>query len=140
MDPLLAGHALATWFMTGVIVFVQVVHYPLMARVGRDRFREYEADHTRRTTWIVAPPMLIEAATALALVTVARDRVPELQAWFGLTLVLVIWISTAALQVPQHRRLESGFDAVAHRRLVSSNWIRVAAWSARSALVAGWLF
>ena len=34
MELLLIGHAVATWFMTGVIAFVQVVHYPLMAQVG----------------------------------------------------------------------------------------------------------
>ena len=35
-------HVLATWFMTGVIWFVQVVHYPLMARVGAEGFAAYE--------------------------------------------------------------------------------------------------
>ena len=126
--------------MTGVIVFVQVVHYPLMARVGADRFREYEAEHTRRTTWVVAPPMLVEAGTAIALIAFARDRVTEPQAWIGFALLVVIWLSTAFLQVPQHRRLECGFDPAAHRRLVRSNWIRVAAWSARSILVGSWIF
>ena len=33
---LLLLHAAATLFMTGLIWFVQVVHYPLFARVGED--------------------------------------------------------------------------------------------------------
>ena len=35
------------------------------------------------------------------------------------------------LQVPQHRILEGGFDPAAHRFLVSSNWVRTIAWTAR---------
>jgi hypothetical protein len=35
---LLLANAAATLFMVGVIRFVQVVHYPLFARVGRPGF------------------------------------------------------------------------------------------------------
>ena len=51
----------------------------------------------------------------------------------------MIWISTATLQVPQHRRLERGFDPSAHRTLVLTNWVRVVAWSLRALLVLYWL-
>lgn len=136
MEAVLPVHAAATWFMTGVIWFVQIVHYPLMARVGVPGFAVYEEEHARRTTWVVAPPMLIEAATAVALVTVARSVADVRQAWLGLALVVVVWLSTAVAQAPQHRRLQRGFDPRALRRLVGSNWLRVAAWSGRSLLVA----
>ena len=63
--PLLLNVA-ATLMMTGVIWFVQVVHYPLMEQVGASGFVTYEKLHTRWTTYVVAPPMLVEAATALA--------------------------------------------------------------------------
>ena len=65
---LLIVHAAATWFMTGLIWFVQIVHYPLFAKVGALAFKEYEHDHQRKTTWVVAPVMLIEAAAASVLV------------------------------------------------------------------------
>ncbi|MDQ5964129.1 MAG: hypothetical protein QG625_283 [Cyanobacteriota bacterium erpe_2018_sw_39hr_WHONDRS-SW48-000098_B_bin.30] len=32
----------ATWFMTGLIWFVQVIHYPLYARIGEAEFAVYE--------------------------------------------------------------------------------------------------
>lgn len=137
MDLLLQGFA--TWFMTGVIWFVQLVHYPLMSRVGLEEFARYEAIHTRRTGWIVGPPMLIEAATALLVVLRPRADIPAGQAWLGLALLSAIWLSTAFLQVPQHRRLEQGFDAAAHARLVRSNWIRTTAWTGRSLLLFSWL-
>jgi hypothetical protein len=41
-------------------------------------------------------------------------------------------MSTWIWQVPAHRRLEAGFDAAAHVRLTRTNWVRAAAWTARS--------
>jgi hypothetical protein len=136
-DPLL-WNAAATLYMTGVIWFVQIVHYPLMARVGRSGFVAYERLHTRWTTWVVAPPMLVEAGTAV-LLALNPGRIPAWQAWNGLGLVLGIWLSTAVLQVPQHRKLEAGFDGRAHAHLVRTNWIRVALWTARALFVLHWL-
>jgi len=36
--------------------------------------------------------------------------------------------------VPLHGRLARGFDAIAHRRLVSTNWVRTGGWSVRGVL------
>ena len=124
-------HLVSTVFMAGLIVFVQIVHYPLMARVGRDGFVEYERAHTVRTGWVVVPPMVAELATAVWLAAVPAT--PELRgvAFTGMALLAVIWISTAALQAPAHGRLVDGFDPGVHRRLVLTNWIRTVAWVAR---------
>jgi len=135
-QTILLLHALATVMMTGLIWFVQLVHYPLFAHVGADRFIEYERGHTRRTTWIVAPLMLIELAAAVALVIpsgLSRGVEPG-WAWAGLALVAVNWFSTTFVQVPLHRRLERRFDTDDARRLVQTNWIRTVVWSARAAI------
>ena len=47
-------------------------------------------------------------------------------------------MSTGALQGRQHAGVASGFSEQVHARLVGSNWIRVAAWSA-AAGVALWM-
>ncbi len=127
MIDLFELHVLATLFMTGLIWFVQVVHYPLFDRVGVDAFVRYERDHQRLTTWVVAPPMLIELITGVML------------AWrwggtyvAGLIMIAALWTLTAFGAMPLHRRLGDGFDAVAHRRLVRVNWARTALWSARA--------
>ena len=124
-------HLIATLFMAGVIVFVQIVHYPLMDGVGEDRFAAYEKRHTVRTGWVVMPAMVAELGTAVWLTAFppvgVADAVPRL----GLSLLGVIWISTAALQVPAHGRLSSGFDGATHRRLVLTNWLRTCAWIGR---------
>lgn len=134
IQALLLTQTAATLFMTGVIWIVQAVHYPLMAEVGAERFPRYERGHSRRITWVVAPPMLAEAAAAAVLVAQPPPRIPSIALWVGMGLVGAIWVSTAFLQVPQHNALTSGFDSRAHRRLVATNWVRTVAWTLRSAL------
>lgn len=127
---LLISHAAATLYMTGVIWFVQIVHYPLFSRVGQPGSSEYAREHVRRTGRVVAGPMLAELASAVAVAWVVGGPL----AWIGLALVGVIWTSTWIWQVPAHRRLEAGFDAAAHARLTRTNWVRVVAWTARSVI------
>ena len=126
-DWLLLAHVVVTLFMVGVIWFVQIVHYPLFQEVGEAGFAEYERQNTRRTGYVLAIPMLVEFATAVALAWRMSGRL----AWSGLGLLVVIWLSTWFWQVPAHRRLERGFDAATHRRLVRTNWARTVAWSFR---------
>jgi len=130
-------HALVTVYLAGLVWFVQIVHYPLMARVGDDDFPRYERAHSERTSLVVAPPMLIELACAIWLAAAPPPGVGRPGALAGLALVAVLWASTFFIQVPCHRRLERGFDAAAHRRLVQTNWVRTAAWSLRAVLAVG---
>jgi hypothetical protein len=134
MTTLVLLHAGATLFMTGLVWFVQVVHYPLFDGVGRDAFVAYEVEHSRRTTRVVGPAMLVEAASALVLLGVRPTAIPASWAWIGIVLLGIVWISTVFVQVPQHRSLARGFDDGVHRALVAGNWIRTIAWSARSVL------
>lgn len=135
MEYLLLAHLAATLYMVGLIWFVQIVHYPLFSRVGEDGFSQYSEAHSRLTGYVVGPPMLIEAGTALILVFLRPEGVPLYLALTGLALVGVIWLSTALLQVPRHTDLGSGFDRSAWRGLVGTNWIRTAAWSVRGIVV-----
>lgn len=134
-----AVHLAATAAMVGLIWFVQVIHYPLMAAVGDDAFAAYERAHVRLTTVVVAPIMLIEVAAALALVLSSASSRPSVAAWVGLGLLLVIWVATATCSVPMHARLEAGFDPQAHAFLVRTNWIRTIGWTLRLAVALVWL-
>ena len=137
LHTVLMAHFAATCVMTGLIWFVQVVHYPLFARVGREAFAAYQAQHVRLTTYVVGPPMLIEAVTGVYLVSQAAVLPNQWAFWAGMVLLGVVWVATAAFSVPAHGRLEAGFDAEVHARLVRTNWIRTVAWTARVGLV--WL-
>ncbi len=133
--PVLLSNAGATWFMVGLIWFVQIVHYPLMRRVHTGAFSAYAGAHQRRTTWIVGPVMLLEAGAAAALsLAPPAELVESPVPWIGLLLLILIWISTFAVQVPLHARLAGGFDEAVWRRLVATNWVRTVGWTARGVI------
>lgn len=129
-DAVLIAHALSTTAMAGLIWFVQIVHYPMFARVGSEGFSRYALEHQARTTVVVLPLMLTELVSAVWLGFTLATPV----AWAGVVLVAMVWASTFLLQVPIHARLGSGFDARLVRRLVLTNWVRTALWSARAYL------
>ena len=137
-DLILLLHTGSTLAMCGLIWFVQIVHYPLFASVGRDDFALYEKKHSRRTGWVVGPLMIAEGITAVWLLTIPPSGFGRVIPLIGFVLLLLIWGSTAVLQVPAHRRLKSGFFPDHHRRLTRTNWIRTILWSIR-ALLALWM-
>ncbi len=129
-DLLLLAHAGSTAAMTGLIWFVQLVHYPLFPLADRERFSDFAAQHQRRTSWVVGPLMATEAVTASLLLITH----PEARTWIGLGLLALIWLSTLLLQIPLHRRLARRFAAADAARLVATNWLRTGAWTARAAI------
>ncbi len=140
MTTLLILHAASTLAMTGLIWFVQVVHYPLFSFASIGDFRSFAASHQARTTSVVLPLMSVELATTALVVLRAPEGAAAL-AIAGAVLLLAIWLCTALVQVPLHRRLVDGFDPRAATLLVRSNWVRTIGWSARSAIalaLLGW--
>jgi hypothetical protein len=143
---LLIIHFAATAAMTGLIWFVQVVHYPLFAHVGgapsagSDGFAGYHRLHTSLTGRVVGPPMLTEAMSGVMLLWWRPDAVPVSLVLTSLALLAVVWASTIWLQVPRHRSLASARSEIDIRALVATNWIRTAAWTMRSAFVAAMLY
>ena len=131
LEAMLLIHLVCTVYMTGLIWFVQIVHYPLMSMVGEAQYASFQRAHMRQTTWVVGPPMVLEACTAVALVVLLQNAF----AMVGLTMLVAIWISTALWQVPRHQALLAQFDMKHHQRLVRSNWVRTAMWSARAVWV-----
>ncbi len=124
-----------TTFMLGLIWFVQIVHYPLLAHVGRSNFTDYETLHCRRTGWVVLLPMIIELVTALFLPILAPSESIQFLLVLAAGLVLVVWCTTAFQQKPAHRTLLQGYDETALANLVRSNWIRTVTWTARAAIL-----
>lgn len=131
-DSLLITQLASTLPLIGLIWTIQLVHYPLFKLVGDETQKAYQKAHMNRITWIVGPLMLAEL-TAAALLWVGDPT--GLWEIAGLVLVGIIWASTALIQVPCHGRLVEGFDPLAHRRLVRSNWIRTIAWTLRGVVV-----
>lgn len=128
-------HAASTWALVGLIWTIHVVHYPLFAAVGSG-FRSYHESHMSRITWIVGPLMLLELASGLVLWSDPPAGTSGRLWLVGLVLLGVVWVETGLFAVPQHGRLESGFEAETHGALMAGNLVRTLAWTARGALVA----
>lgn len=132
---LLVVHLAATLLMTGVIWVIQLVHYPLFRFVGDTSYAAYQAAHMNAITLLVLPLMLVEAGTGLLLAMSPPAGVPGWQVYLGFALIGVVWFMTVFINSPQHIQLSAGFNEGVHQALVSSNWIRTAAWTVRAGLV-----
>jgi len=135
MPILFLSHIASTIYMTGLIWFVQVVHYPLHGHVGDIHFAEYQRLHMNWTSWVVGPPMLIELGTTLLFAAKPPFGLSHWPFIVGAVMLFIVWGSTALFQVPFHNALLNVFDEKAHRNLVWSNWIRTLFWTLRSGLV-----
>lgn len=120
---------LSTFLMTGIILFVQIVHYPLF-RLASGQFHNYHQQHMKRTTWVVLPIMVTELGTAMLLALLIRPGGFMLT---NLFLLIGIWAMTFFVQVPLHKKLSHGFNPKTIQLLVRSNWVRALLWVARSA-------
>jgi hypothetical protein len=126
----------AAFAMTGLIWFVQVVHYPLFHQSSRspDFFRS----HADRTGFVVVPLMLVEMATAVVLLFPCAGELPRPLALANFILLALSWFATAVFSVPCHRRLvDRAYDPDTVDRLVHTNWIRTVLWTIRSILLLG---
>ncbi|MFM8892881.1 MAG: hypothetical protein ACKOTB_14930, partial [Planctomycetia bacterium] len=87
-------HLVATAYMTGVIWFVQLVHYPLMAGWPHDQFAVWEARHRDLTGFVVIPGMLLEAGSVVLLLMFSPRRVSPWLIGAGAFLAIGLWTST----------------------------------------------
>lgn len=125
----------STLYMVGVILTVQLVHYPLMNWVEPAPFREFHAAHSRQMTWVVLLPMVVEIGTSGWLALQPFNSVPRWLLWAGFALAVLTWAATFFISVPLHGKLSNGFDASAHQALVRTNWIRTVLWTLHGVVV-----
>ena len=135
-EAILVIHTASTLVMVGLIWFVQIVHYPLLARFGAETSTSVAEEHQRRTGYVVALPMAVEGVTTLALLADAPSSVWVGWPWIGAVLLAIVLLSTVLLSVPLHARMARAHDERTGRRLVLTNWPRTIGWSARGAISA----
>jgi len=132
MDIIFIIHLFFTCYMTGLIWFVQLVHYPLLGKIGEEAFLEYERHHQSWTFWVVGLQMVIEFGTGIWLLLIQSYN--PLQ-WVNVGLLLIIWSSTFFIQSPLHTKLGREFQVEWQRKLVATNWVRTVAWTVRSVIL-----
>jgi len=132
IDLILLANFVATCLMTGVIWFVQWVHYPLLAKIPVDRAVETAIEHQRRTGQVLAIPMAVEGFTTLGLLISRPESVQIFWPWFGAVLLAVALGGTVFVSVPLHAKMATNPTTDIGRRLVVTNWPRTIAWSLRA--------
>jgi hypothetical protein len=131
---LVMAHLVSTLLMVGMIWTVQLVHYPLMALVGADRFVAYAASHAPRMAATVMLPWAVQGGTTVGLLIATPPGVARSLVWAAAVAAAVPVAVTVLASVPAHARLATGFDAAVHHRLVTTNWLRTAGWSIHGAI------
>ena len=111
--------------LSGLVLFVQLVHYPMFIDYNRAHFPRIMREHQRRTSWVVVSLMLLELGFAIV------QYQTDLFYLAALFFLGAVWLSTFFLQVPCHRVLEKGWDQQAYQKLVNTNWLRTFAWILR---------
>ena len=126
-----------TAFMTGLIWFVQVVHYPIFLKVPPEKFIEFQQTHMGSTGSLVVLPMLLElAASVLMLGFKSGSFTQNLLNYLAFGLLVLAWASTALFSVPAYNALVSqGFEAGVIQKLIATNWIRTLAWTGRTLIL-----
>ena len=132
IDAVLIANLVASCVMTGVIWFVQHVHYPLLAQVQMGQAVAVAEEHQRRTGHVVALPMAVEGLTTLALLAQQPVGVTWYLPWIGAILLAVALGCTVLLSVPLHSQMAKNPDALVGAKLVATNWPRTIAWSLRA--------
>lgn len=120
LDAVNLGMAVLIWL-------VQIVIYPSFRHCDERGFRSWHESYTGRITFVVAPLMFAQLGL-VAYITLQEGRLLDIAA---LTSCLVAWIATFAFSVPCHSALQArGRDLEIVERLIRTNWIRTAAWTA----------
>lgn len=135
---ILTFQSLFTFILTGIVWCIQVVNYPLLPMIDREKFCDFEKKYQRKTSFLLFPFIVLECFFAILLLIVAKEGMCRILAFALFALLLFVWFSTFCLQIPQHAELAHGFSMKNIKRLIQTHWIRTVAWTLRS-LILLWL-
>lgn len=132
-------HLFATLLMTGIVWFVQLVHYPSFRFVSEEKGSDAVQFHQRNTSFLVIPLMLIEMGTGILLMGSSWVTMYGNYLLINLALLFLIWAVTFLKMFPLHRQLNRSVNEISIRSLIFMNWIRTVLWTARSGLLLSFL-
>lgn len=124
-------------YMTGLVVFVQLVHYPTFLFVDKSKGAAFHNFHTQFTGFAVGLPMVAELIAAFIMIIYAPDTLYLALSILSAVLLLIVWLETGLRVIPVHNKLQQNAlkDDELINKLIKSNRIRTYSWTARFLLL-----
>ncbi len=119
----------------GLIWTIQLVHYPSMRYISKDKFSAYHNFHSIRISILAMPLMFGELVTSIMLWYQNFNNAIQTVFLVNLIIVVLIWLSTFLIQVPLHNALSKDKNTEKLSKLIFTNWIRTILWTSRSILM-----
>ena len=132
MESILFFHFFLTFFMTGIIWLIQLIHYPSFSFIDKNMYSTFQAFHMNRISFLVGPIMFLELFSGFYLLFFYSES-----NFFVINFILNILILTMTIIVfgTIHRKLIEGFKFSLFAKLISMNWIRTILWSMKSIFI-----
>ena len=99
------------------------VNYPTWRLIGADEFRAYHQALSPLIIGYMVIPMLITTFMTVLLLWFRPAPLPQWAIWLSVLLQLIVWFSTAAIQLPIQMQLSrDGLSLPLIERLIFTNW------------------
>jgi hypothetical protein len=102
------------------------VNYPTWRLIGANEFRAYHQALSPLVIGYMVIPMLITTLLTVLLLWFRPTPIPQWAIWLSVLLQLMVWVSTAAIQIPIQMQLSrDGLSLPLIERLIVTNlWLR----------------
>ena len=136
---LLFLHGCVTFFLTGLIWVVQLVHYPMFRFLDPKTQSNALKFHQQKISIIVVPLMLFELLSGVYLAYVQWSSLASFHR-INMVLLMVIWVHTFGLMVPFHQKISVQLNYELLQKTLTHHWVRTLAWTIKSVLWGGVLW
>lgn len=114
------------FFGNGAGFIESFVNYPSWPLIGSDEFVAYHRFIGPRVLAFLVAPAILGTVFTILMLRARPAAIPSWAVWAAIALQLVVWVSTATIQVPIQLELgESGRSIELIERLIQTNfWLR----------------
>jgi hypothetical protein len=123
--PFILAFALI-FYANGAAFLESFVNYPSWRLIGANEFLHYHHFISPRVIGFLVVPALSATALTVVMLKCRPAAIPLWSVWAALVLQVVVWVSTAAIQIPiQFEFSSKGFSEESLAKLMISNfWFR----------------
>ena len=111
------------FYSLGAVLAHRFLVYGSWRVLAGGEFRAVQAYVTPRLLIFVALPLALGTAFSISLLGFRPSSIPAWPVWLVIALHLGAWVSTGAIQIPLHLKLETqGYSRALVERLILADW------------------